>query len=116
MRGFIRKIDKLGRICLPMEFRLREKLCTDDKVEMVVTDDGLLMRKYEGDDELAVAMGRLKRAIIEDDRIYEKLKDTYLKRLDLLEAEVFGAAGVDVGEDDDSYEAAQKAVTDARNA
>lgn len=102
MKGFVRKIDKLGRICLPMEFRKREKLCTNDKVEMIVTDDGLLMRKYDGDDELTAAMGRLKRAIIEDGRIYEKLKDTYLERLDLLETEVYGAAGIEGGEDDDT--------------
>ena len=44
MKGFIRKIDKLGRICLPVEFRRRENLQTDDKVEMIVTDDGLLMQ------------------------------------------------------------------------
>lgn len=100
MEGFIRKIDKLGRICLPIEFRRREKLDTNDQVEMLITDNGLLMRKYEGADKLAAAMGRLKRAIIEDDRIYEKLKDIYLERLDLLEAEVFGAAGVNGGDDD----------------
>ena len=93
--GFIRKIDKLGRICLPIEFRRREKLQTNDQVEMLVTEEGLLIRKY-------AAMGRLKEAIIEDDRLYEKLKDRYLERLDLLEAEVFGAAGIEGGEEDDT--------------
>ena len=102
MEGFIRKIDKLGRICLPIEFRRREKLNTNDQVEMFVTDNGLLMRKYEGADKLAAAMRRLKNAIIEDNRIYEKLKDIYLERLDLLEAEVFGAAGIKGGDDDDT--------------
>ena len=52
--------------------------------------------------KLAAAMGRLKEAIIEDDRLYEKLKDRYLERLDLLEAEVFGAAGIEGGEEDDT--------------
>ena len=47
-------------------------------------------------------MGRLKEAIIEDDRLYEKLKDRYLERLDLLETEVFGAAGIEGGEKDDA--------------
>ena len=100
--GFIRKIDKLGRICLPIEFRRREKLQTNDQVEMLVTEEGLLIRKYEGADKLAAAMGRLKEAIIEDDRLYEKLKDRYLERLDLLETEVFGAAGIEGGEEDDA--------------
>lgn len=100
-KGFVRKIDKLGRICLPMEFRRQEKLQTNDQVEMLVTEEGLLLRKYEGADKLVAAMGRLKETIIEDDRLYEKLKDLYLERLDLLEAELFGAAGIEgVGEDD----------------
>ena len=102
MKGFIRKIDKLGRICLPVEFRRRENLQTDDKVEMIVTDDGLLMQKYEEGDKLMAAMSRLKEAIIKDSRIYEKLKDRYLERLDLLEAEVFGAAGVEGRDEDDA--------------
>ncbi len=102
MKGFIRKIDKLGRICLPVEFRRRENLQTDDKVEMIVTDDGLLMQKYEEGDKLMAAMSRLKEAIIKDSRIYEKLKDRYLERLDLLEAEVFGAAGVEGSDEDDA--------------
>lgn len=98
VKGFIRKIDKLGRICLPMEFRRQEKLQTNDQVEMLVTEEGLLLRKYEGADKLVAAMGRLKETIIEDDRLYEKLKDLYLERLDLLEAELFGAAGIEEGE------------------
>ena len=48
------------------------------------------------------AMSRLKEAIIKDSRIYEKLKDRYLERLDLLEAEVFGAAGVEGSDEDDA--------------
>lgn len=101
VKGFVRKIDKLGRICLPMEFRRQEKLQTNDQVEMLVTEEGLLLRKYEGADKLVAAMGRLKETIIEDDRLYEKIKDLYLERLDLLEAELFGAAGIKgVGEDD----------------
>ena len=69
---------------------------------MIVTDDGLLMQKYEEGDKLMAAMSRLKEAIIKDSRIYEKLKDRYLERLDLLEAEVFGAAGVEGSDEDDA--------------
>lgn len=102
VKGFVRKIDKLGRICLPMEFRRQEKLQTNDQVEMLVTEEGLLLRKYEGADKLVAAMGRLKETIIEDDRLYEKLKDLYLERLDLLEANLFGAAGIEGEEEDDA--------------
>lgn len=101
-KGFARKIDKLGRICLPVEFRRREKLKANDQIEMLVTEEGLLLRKYEEADKLEEAIGRLKRAIIEDDRLYEKLKNIYLERLDLLEAEVFGAAGIEREEEDDT--------------
>lgn len=101
MKGFIRKVDKLGRICLPIDFRRQERLFADAEVEMVLTDDGLLLRKYDRTDNLVAAMGQLKRAIVEDDRIYEKLKDSYLEKLDLLEAAVYGAVGVEENEEDD---------------
>lgn len=101
MEGFVRKIDKLGRICLPMEFRRREKLSTNDQVEMIVTDDGLLMRKYEGADKLMAAIRRIKVAVIEDSRLCGRTEEKLLEQLDSIEEDMFRAAGIEgVNEDD----------------
>lgn len=99
MEGFIRKIDKLGRICLPMEFRRREKLSTNDQVEMIVTDDGLLMRKYEGADKLAAAVARLKDAIRDDNRIDSQEKATVLVQVASLERVILGKTEEGEGND-----------------
>ena len=42
--GFIKEVDKLGRLGIPKN--IRERLELDGKVELIMTDDGLLVRKY----------------------------------------------------------------------
>ena len=41
--GVIRRIDQLGRICLPAEYRRALGIETDTPVEMVLTDKGILL-------------------------------------------------------------------------
>lgn len=43
--GIIKEIDSLGRIVIPKEFRERLKL--DKSVEVVLTQDGVLIRNSE---------------------------------------------------------------------
>ena len=42
--GIVRKIDSLGRITLPKEFRKVFMLDTDDEIEILATDEGILIR------------------------------------------------------------------------
>lgn len=42
--GIIRKMDSLGRITLPKEMRRLFKLEKDDWVEILATDEGILLR------------------------------------------------------------------------
>ncbi len=83
--GFIRKVDKLGRICLPIEFRREAGLKTDDKIEMIATDEGLLMRKYEGGSRTDAALKRLKDAVREDNRLDDRDKAAMLAQVASLE-------------------------------
>lgn len=46
-KGIIRKIDKLGRICLPIDYRRQHDMAVDDVVEVINTDDGLLIAPHE---------------------------------------------------------------------
>ena len=100
MEGFIRKIDKLGRICLPMEFRRREKLSTNDQVEMIVTDGGLLMRKYDGADKMASTFERLKNVVCEDNRLDAQGKAAVLVQVASLEESI--QKSIERGEENDT--------------
>lgn len=42
--GIVRKIDSLGRVTLPKEFRRVFKLDKNDEIEILATDDGILLR------------------------------------------------------------------------
>ena len=43
--GFIKVIDRVGRLGIPKD--IRERLGLMGKVELIMTDNGLLIRKYE---------------------------------------------------------------------
>ena len=43
--GVIKEIDSLGRIVIPKEYR--ERLMLDKKVEVVLTENGVLVRNSE---------------------------------------------------------------------
>ncbi len=43
--GIIKEIDSLGRIVIPKDFR--DRLMLDKRVELVLTEDGILIRNSE---------------------------------------------------------------------
>lgn len=45
--GIVRKIDELGRIVLPIEIRKTMDIKSRDAVEMFVTEDKIVLKKYE---------------------------------------------------------------------
>lgn len=42
--GIVRKVDSLGRVTLPKELRRVFMLDKDDRVEILATDEGILLR------------------------------------------------------------------------
>lgn len=48
--GIVRKLDELGRITLPIELRRTLDIEEKDPVEIFVTDDMIVLRKYEPSD------------------------------------------------------------------
>ena len=48
LRGMIRRVDGLGRILIPMEFRKELGLEKDVRIEIAVLDDGMLVRPFAG--------------------------------------------------------------------
>ncbi|MGD6964505.1 AbrB/MazE/SpoVT family DNA-binding domain-containing protein [Fictibacillus phosphorivorans] len=45
--GIVRKLDELGRIVLPKEVRSTQNWPTGTPMEMLMTEQGLLIRKYQ---------------------------------------------------------------------
>lgn len=68
--GIIRKMDALGRITLPKEMRRLFKLEKDDWVEILATDEGILLRVPNVKVERTETKGRM---IYELDREKESL-------------------------------------------
>lgn len=46
--GIVRKIDELGRLVIPKELRNQFRIHSHDDIEMIATEDGIFIRKYEG--------------------------------------------------------------------
>lgn len=44
-KGVIRKIDDLGRLCLPIEFRRAQNIEPEEYLEILSTNEGILVRK-----------------------------------------------------------------------
>ena len=42
--GIVRKVDSLGRMTLPMKFRRVFQIGANDRVEILATDEGILLR------------------------------------------------------------------------
>lgn len=42
--GIVRKVDSLGRVTLPKELRRVFKLNKDDEIEILATNEGILLR------------------------------------------------------------------------
>lgn len=45
--GFVRKVDVLGRIAIPMELRRKLRIEDKDPVEINVVNDQVILRKHE---------------------------------------------------------------------
>lgn len=45
--GIVRKIDELGRIVLPIEIRNTMDIKNRDAIEIFVSDDKIILKKYE---------------------------------------------------------------------
>lgn len=98
-KGFVRKADKLGRICLPIEFRRKASLKTGDEIEMIATGKGLLIRKYEEGSRNDTALKRLKDVVREDDRLDDRDKATMLAQVVSLEQAIREHIGEDEQDD-----------------
>lgn len=45
MKGVLRKVDGLGRVSIPVEFRRMQGIENEEKVEIINTEDGILVKR-----------------------------------------------------------------------
>lgn len=45
--GITRRVDDLGRVAIPKEFRKRLEISEGDLLEIIVTREGILLRKCD---------------------------------------------------------------------
>ena len=50
--GIIRRFDDLGRIVIPKEIRRRFKINAGEPVEIYITEEGILLKPYNGAHEI----------------------------------------------------------------
>lgn len=54
----IRHLDKLGRICIPMDFRRSMGITEQSELLVTITDEGILLKKKERTDDALDSAGR----------------------------------------------------------
>ena len=54
----IRHLDKLGRICIPMDFRRSMGITEQSELLVTITDEGILLKKKECTDDALDSAGR----------------------------------------------------------
>lgn len=57
--GIIRKMDSLGRVTLPKEMRRLFKIEKDDWIEILATDEGILLRVPNVEVKITETKGRM---------------------------------------------------------
>ena len=65
--GIVRKVDKLGRVVIPMEFRRLLDLKNDeDSFEIFIEDDKIILKKHQ---RCCVFCGEIKESVVLNDKI-----------------------------------------------
>lgn len=75
--GIIRRIDGAGRIVIPKEIRKAYGFEDDSLIEIFSTDNGIVIKRYQTDDELMISVNALSEAVdgSVDDLGYEKVRE-----------------------------------------
>lgn len=79
--GVVRYQDKLGRIVIPMEIRKANNWTRETPIEMLSTDEGLLIRAYKPDEEKEALIERINDITSREPKTHSVLSEVidYLK-------------------------------------
>ena len=81
--GVVRNTDELGRIVIPMEMRRSLGIKAKEPMEMVLHEDGIFLRKREGEKTVREQLDRLKDMLLgEDSPVNSQTAKELKKKLD----------------------------------
>ncbi len=86
--GIIRRIDDLGRIVIPKEIRRQYGIVGGDRMEMMPTTEGIIVRKYTADKTIRAYTTNLKDAIREEEGLTKEQRVTLLQQVAAIEEEL----------------------------
>lgn len=84
-RGIVRRVDDLGRIVIPKDMRRELGISDGDPMEMLMTDEGVLIRPYPCASGIMSYLRNLKTAIMDDSYLKESDHEVMLGKLKELE-------------------------------
>lgn len=83
--GIIRRIDDLGRIVIPKEIRRQYGIVEGDRMEILSTTEGIIVRKYTADKTILAYTRNLKDAIREEEGLTKEERVMLLQQVAALE-------------------------------
>lgn len=86
--GIIRRIDDLGRIVIPREIRRDMGISEGDPLEILRTDDGILIRLYPKAGSVASYTKNLEEAIREQAWMTNEARERLIQKVNDLKAEL----------------------------
>lgn len=88
--GIIRRIDDLGRIVIPKEVRRQYGIVEGDRMEILPTTEGIVVRKYTADKTILAYTRSLKDAIREEEGLAKEQRVMLLQQVAIIEQELVG--------------------------
>lgn len=82
--GIVRKIDELGRITIPRELRRTHGIQEGTPMEIYMADGGVMIKKYQPNDQWTEQIAQLGNAIIQDTSISMPTRALIVQRLNEL--------------------------------
>lgn len=86
--GIICRIDDLGRIVIPKEVRRQYGIVGGDRMEILPTTEGIVVRKYTADKTILAYTRNLKEAIGEEEGLTKEQRVTLLQQISAIEQEL----------------------------
>lgn len=78
--GVVRKLDELGRVVMPKEFRDEHEIKNGDPVEIFNTNKGILIKHYDTAQELSYQIELLENAV-QEKKLKEEVKNQVIEHI-----------------------------------
>lgn len=91
--GIVRRVDHLGRVCLPKELRRTLKISKEECVEFFTEGDSIVVRKFDAAGDLLQILEGAERSIRLQEYLEPGKVSALLRKLDEMKAIAEGGRG-----------------------